>query len=68
MFSFIYTEKIQHEKYKLKCYVMKNDSLSIIISYIDVNQTRNTRLPVWDRAGNLINNYIIYRIDRLLER
>ena len=41
MFIFIYTEKIQYEKYKLKCYIMKKVSLSIIVSYINAvaNQT-----------------------------
>ena len=39
---FSYTQKkIQYEKYKLKCYIMKKESLSIIVSYINVvvNQT-----------------------------
>ena len=25
MFIFIYTEKVQYEKYKLKCYIMKKE-------------------------------------------
>ena len=38
MFIFIYTEKnIQYEKYKLSCYIMKKESLSIIVSWeIDI--------------------------------
>ena len=42
MLIFIYTEKnIQYEKYKLKCYIMKKESLSIIVSYknVVINQT-----------------------------
>ena len=42
MFIFIFHRKnIQYEKYKLKCYIMKKESLSIIVSYINavVNQT-----------------------------
>ena len=41
MFIFIYTEtNIQYEKYKLKCYIMKKVSLSVIVSYKNVvNQT-----------------------------
>ena len=41
MFIFIYTDKIQYEKYQLKCYIMKKESLSIIVSHINVvvNQT-----------------------------
>ena len=39
---FSYTQKKkQYEKYKLKSYIMKKESLSIIVSYINVivNQT-----------------------------
>ena len=39
---FSYTHKnIKYEKDKLKCYIMKNESLSIIVSHINVvsNQT-----------------------------
>ena len=39
---FSYTQKkIECEKYKLRCYIMKRGSLSIIVSYINVavNQT-----------------------------
>ena len=40
LFKYI-QKKIQYEKYKLKCYIMKKESLSIILSYKNavVNQT-----------------------------
>ena len=47
---------IQYEKYKLVCYIMKKESLSIVVSYINVavNQT--------DTLNKIYNTQIIILI------
>ena len=40
IYLFSYTQKkIQYEKYKLKCCIMKNESLSIIVSSVQCKQS-----------------------------
>ena len=44
--NFYTHKKIQYEKYKLKCDIMKNESLSVVVSYINVvvNQTNTHKV------------------------
>ena len=40
----MYTPKIQYEKYNLMCYIMKKESLSILVFYINVVVNQNDQI------------------------